>query len=700
MHKQTTLSLCIALAISSSAFAAETTKLEEIKITTNNVAGSENSNIYIVPESAMATHLPLSIKETPQAVSVVTHQQLKDRQLTSVSKVLAAVPGVSVKQVDRGRYSFSSRGFAINKYQIDGMSANWNAQYTAGDTMGDTVLYDRVEVIRGATGLTTGSGNPSAAVNFVRKHADSAARKTSLGASIGTYGDWDITLDHGQALNESGSVRGRVIAQYKDLHSQIEREKGNASTIYATIDADITDKTLLRLGVTHEKSDRDAVQWGGFPAFAKDGGEMSYPRSRNLTPDWSYWNSDSMSYFAELTHHFNEDWKASLKAQHRKADGKSFLFYPWGEPDRTTGLGWNYGMGKYDTYLKQTDVQLDLNGKFEAWGLKHDILFGLSYNYEDRYSYGAYVSGAERLNIYTFDGSIPAPTINQSLSYGQKSIEKAIYGATRLNITEKLHLILGSRLSNWQRNVFQFATNDYKKYHLSSQWTPYAGLLYDITPNHTVYASYTDVFNPQTYYDMDGNLLDPVVGSNYELGWKGNFIDNLLQTQVSVFQIRQDNLAQSTGQRSPVTGEFAYTAAKGAKVNGFDIEIIGQLTDNWQLSASYTYWQGKDAKRSPINTNHPKKQFKLFTTYKLDQFVNGLTIGGGINWQSKTYQGKNVQHSYATVDLMAAYQINKNLSAQINVDNVFNKKYKTQLSAGQLGYGDPAHATLSVNYTF
>ena len=119
-----------------------------------------------------STGLPLSVKETPQSVSAVTQQQIQDQNLNTIAKVLDSTPGISVQAIDRKRNSFSARGFSIDKYLIDGMNVNYEAAYGSGESKQDMALYDHVEITRGASGLLSGIGEPSAQVNFVRKRSD------------------------------------------------------------------------------------------------------------------------------------------------------------------------------------------------------------------------------------------------------------------------------------------------------------------------------------------------------------------------------------------------------------------------------------------------------------------------------------------------------------------------------------------------
>lgn len=126
---------------------------------------TEHTGAYTTGAMSTATRLNLSIKETPQSVSVVTRQQMDDFNLNTLTEALRQTTGVVVQHYDSDRPAYSARGYGITNFQVDGMLNTFG--YMKSDA--DTIIYDRIEVVRGATGLTTGAGDPSATINMVRK---------------------------------------------------------------------------------------------------------------------------------------------------------------------------------------------------------------------------------------------------------------------------------------------------------------------------------------------------------------------------------------------------------------------------------------------------------------------------------------------------------------------------------------------------
>lgn len=149
---------------------AEPLALPTLKFTANQLGEiTENSGVYTPGSIATATRLVLKPKETPQTISVITRQEMDDFNLNSIDDVMRHTPGVSVVTYDSERTEYYSRGFAIQNFQYDGIPMNRDSAYSAGNTLSDMAIYDRIEVLKGATGLLTGVGDPGATINLIRK---------------------------------------------------------------------------------------------------------------------------------------------------------------------------------------------------------------------------------------------------------------------------------------------------------------------------------------------------------------------------------------------------------------------------------------------------------------------------------------------------------------------------------------------------
>jgi len=709
-------SALVLLALASGAAAAQESgvaTLPSVQVVgdNSNPVTTEGTGSYTPRATAASTGLSLSLRETPQSVTVMTRQRMDDEDMRSLADVMASTPGISVQNFDSERYTFNSRGFSITNYMYDGVPTAFDVGYAAGESSVDPIIYDRVEVVRGATGLMTGAGNPSASINLVRKHADSREFKADLSAGVGNWDTYRVTADLSTPLNAEGSVRGRIVSAYQDNHSYLDFYQNQKKVFYGVVDADLTSRTTLSVGYNYQDNDPQGSSWGGFPLWYADGGRTDWRRSLNTGAKWTSWGSTTKGAFASLEHRFDNDWRVQAVGSYSKNEMDGKLLYLYGWPDRETGLGMGASPAWYLGDRKQNALDLKANGPFTLFGRRHEAVVGASFNRQKGdFDYRSAIDAAGVGNFLNWNGSYPEPDWNDSIIASKyTTTQTGWYGALRLNLADPLKLIVGGRYSTWKTNSVGFGGEGRTEFDKNA-FTPYAGLLYDINDTYTAYVSYTGIFNPQTYQDRNANWLDPLEGKSYEAGIKGEFLEGRLNASAAIFQIDQDNVAQvDPGQMVPGTTNQAYTAAQGTRSRGFDLEVSGEVTPGWNLAAGWSHWTASDGDGNAIQTDQPRSLVRVFTTYQLPGDWHRLTVGGGVNWQSHVYtiaSGPNGdervgQGSYAITNLMARYRFNRNLSAQLNVNNVFDRKYYSQIgfySQGAWAAGRSAMLTMRYQY--
>lgn len=713
-----------------SSSAAPALELASTSVTAQGLGSTtENTHAYATGAMSTATRLNLSIKETPQSVSVVTRQQMDDFKLGTLSEAMSQTTGIVVQHNDSDRVSYSSRGYSINNFQIDGMLNTF--QYMKSDS--DTIIYDRIEVVRGATGLTTGAGDPSATINMVRKRP-TAQWQAQAGASGGSYDDYYSYVDVGGPLAFDGRLRGRSVLAYRDQGSFRDKYALQREVGYGILEADLTDSTVLAVGYDYQDKQVQGSSWGTLPYWNADGSKASLGRSTNMATSWSSWPLRDKTAFATLDQGLAGDWHLKAAYTHRKSDTDGKVYYAgagFPEPDRS-------GMTAYSSHMigpqRMKAYDFNLSGPYSLLGREHQMMIG--YGEAERSSSSPYtVDGPVARNYSTIrdwkymDDIAKFPdTVTGLTSAKDSTQQKAGYLATRLSLTDDLHAVLGARYGSWKAsktaNTFdddlQLESVDASRQQHNDMWTPYAGLLYDLTPEYTVYASYTDIFKPQTYRDANRKFIEPIVGSNYEIGLKGSLLDERLNLATAVFWSKQDNVAEvdDSVPPDPVTlEEFYKSGGKGNKVNGFEAEVSGEILDGWNMTAGYTYTHSVNGEKNRTNTNQPLNLFRLSTAYRLPGNWNALTVGGAVNWQSDVYGNSNrpvgrnangriiterariSQDAYTVVKLMSRYEFDKHLSASLNVDNLFDKKYYDNVGFyNGVFWGDPRTVTLSLDW--
>ncbi len=713
MPHRSLLAMCICAALPvSTALAApqsEDTVLVEASATNAPV---EDSQDYSVKTTSAGTKMTLVQRDIPQSVSVVSEQRMQDQKLQTLGDVLSNTTGVSASVADSDRISYYSRGFLIDNYMVDSIPTFFETRWNLGDSLSDTALLERVEVVRGATGLMTGPGNPSAAVNMVRKHADSREFKSDLSAE---YGSWDkqrYVADVQSPLTDDGRIRGRMVAGYQNNESWLDRYNNEKKFFYGVLDVDLTDMTRFSVGYEYQDINTDSQTWGGLPRWYTDGSLIRHNKHDSTAPGWAYNDKDFNKVFATLKQSFDNNWELTLNGTHTEMNLDSKALYLDGMVDKATGMMESYygasypvvGGTGYNTGTRKVDA-LDLyaSGPYELLGRQHQLMVGANYSKQhNRYlNDWANISSDELGSYYDYNGNFPQTEWRDlALAQEDKVHIKSAYTATRISLADPLHLIVGARYTKWSSDTL---SQNIEK----NNTTPYAGLVFDINENWSTYASYTSVFQPQTVRDSSGKYLSPVTGNNYELGVKSDWMDSRLTTSLAVFRVEQKNLGVSTGQPIPsLPNETAYTEADGVTSKGVEFEINGALTDYWQMTVGATRYVAEDNDGKAFNPNLPRTTVKLFTSYNLPM-LQQLTVGGGINWQNRVYQDvatpygtfRAEQGSYALVDLFSRYQVTKDFSVQANLNNLFDKEYDTNDGQSYI-YGAPRNFSVTANYRF
>ncbi|KXI30073.1 TonB-dependent siderophore receptor [Paraglaciecola hydrolytica] len=657
-----------------------------------------------------ATGLGLTLRETPQSVSVMTELRIQDQALDSIVDTVTNAVGVSSKEVDKIRHTIRARGFDVNSYQIDGVPLSWSLAGDSGETIVDVSIYERVEFVRGATGLLTGAGDPSGSINLVRKHADSSEFTGYVNAAIGSWNNRELTTDLASSLNQEGSVRGRIVAKYEDGESYEDLYENTKVVLYGVVEADLSSSTLLRVGASYQNNDPTAPTWGALPTFFTDGTMTDWDVSKTTAAQWTQWETTGTNFFANLHHQFSNGMELVINYNNLKYEQSTELLYLFGTLDKITGEGLSSWPYKSEGESKQDSFDMQLKGQYKFFDVEHDFVIGalISDQSADTVTFAPLDNAFLPVgNFYQWDGVFPEPNWSNesSIAEAMDTEQKGVYGATRIHLSDAFKVIVGGRIASWQRTGVSYDTvTDFGD---TGVFIPYAGALYDLNQTYRIYASYTEIFQPQNAQDRNGDYLAPKEGKSYEIGLKSTHLNDRLHTSFALFRIDQDNLGQTdVGYIVPGTvNTQAQYAAQGTVSEGFEIEIVGEPIDGWNINAGYTQFNAEDAGGTEVNADHPRKQFKLFTTYNLLDLLPALTIGGGLNWQDDTYSENGTiridQDAYTVVNLMAKYAINERTQVQLNLNNLLDEKYYSQIGFfDQYRYGAPKNVTLNLQYHF
>ncbi len=692
-----TLAVSLALAGGYAHAAAELDATAEAAMPMVTISGSNNDGARYTGGGASASKLDISLRETPQSISQISRARMDDFKLNSVNDVLAATTGVTVEKVETDRTYYTARGFDIVNFQYDGVGV----PFVFGNVMGDldTAVYERIDVVRGANGLSASTGNPSATVNYLRKRP-TAQLQASAELSAGSRGKRRAEADISAPLNASGSVKGRAVLVQQQADSHLDRYHSEKTVGYAIVEATLAAATVLNIGHISQDNKTKGGMWGALPLYYTDGSRTDYAVGTNTSADWSRWDTRNNTSFVELNQGLGGDWNLKSTLSHSNMASRGKMFYVYGVPDKASGGGLFSYPSIYRADNRQTVLDVNASGKVALGGRQHEVSVGASWSRSRLNDISLYGRGRNTplSTADDFTGAYPEPLFDDSSDGSQyEDKRKTVYAAVRLNLADQLKLLAGFNSTKADSSGTAYGVSAYKK---ASKTTPYLGAVYDLTPNLSGYASYTKIFNPQSETDSRGQPLAPVMGSNAELGLKADLLEHKLSATAAVFRVKQNNTAEQAGM---VNGRNYYRGID-AESSGVELELSGQLARGWTASAGLTRLSIKDGAGQATRLYVPRTLLRSSTSYRLAS-LPALKLGASLNWQSEVKRAPEEgfvarQSAYAVLGLMANYDIGNHASVALNLDNVTDKKYLSSLYWNQAYYAAPRSASVSVKWTY
>lgn len=640
--------------------------------------------------SSGAARLELSLRETPQSITVISAEQIRDFGLTEINKLLDLTPGVLVERVETDRTYFSARGFDITNFQVDGLGlpfangAQWGAL--------DTAAFERVEVLRGATGLLAGTGNPSATVNLIRKRAHGKGFAASTALTLGSWNQHRIEADLGGSLNADGTLRGRLVVADEDKDSYLDRYGQHRSVVYGVLELDLGRNTQLTAGLNAQQSKARSPMWGALPLVDSTGRRVDYSRNTSSAADWAWWTNRDTEVFAELSHDLGDGWQARATVSRRSRSTPSELFYVYGAPD--TGL-MAYPSAFEGKYV-DTVADAFVSGPFALAGRQHQLTLGLNAGRQSLDELSLYAANIDAPvpALQGWDGSFPKPAFGASTNYSDTARRReSAYAAAQFYVSDALKVVTGLNATRVKSSGISYSVDQTYKH---SAVKPYLGAVLELNETYSAYASYAEVFNPQLEADINHKPLDPLEGSNLEAGLKASWLQGELTGSAALFRTRQRNVPVAAGQHADFS---TYYEGISATSTGYELEVNGRLTRNWRLAGGWTQLRLKGNDGSDVTRYIPRRALRLSSTYQL---LPQLKLGAALRWQSgiSDATGAVKQKAYGVLDLNGSYEFDKHWSAGLSVNNVNNANYLGSLKWDQAYYGAPRSFNATVSWKY
>ncbi|MFP5394164.1 MAG: TonB-dependent siderophore receptor, partial [Gammaproteobacteria bacterium] len=562
----------------------------------------------------------------------------------------------------------------------------------------DTAVYERVEVVRGATGLTSSTGNPSASVNFVRKRP-LATPSAALDLTLDSWDARRLTADLSTPLNASGSVKGRAVLVAQDGDSWLDRYHLRKGVGYGVVTAQLSPQTAVTVGHLTQDNRTRGGMWGALPLHYQDGTPTAYARSVSTSADWSRWDTRTHSTFAELTHTL-AGWRLAAVASHQDTASDAKLQYVYGTPERGSEAGLFAYPSAYQSRHRQSLLDLSASGAINLAGRTHEVMLGAAASrsrLDDQSRYGRGI-GTELTREEAFGGAYPEPRFDASVdgsSYQDK--RRSAYAAVRWNLAERVKLLTGANTTHADGSGTSYGMS---KASSAGKTNPYAGIVVELTPAISTYASYIGIFNPQSETGLDGSPLAPATGSNAEAGFKADLGADRLHLAGAVFRTRQRNIAEQAG----MVGVRAWYRGIDAEATGAELELSGELARGWQASVGLTHLRIENEAGEDVKTYVPRTLLRAASTWRPAALPN-LKLGASLTWQSAIERAPEDnfvarQGAYAVLGLMGQYAFNERLTLAVNLNNATNRRYLTSLYWSQAYYAAPRNGSATLSWTW
>ncbi|OTG92684.1 TonB-dependent siderophore receptor [Acinetobacter sp. ANC 4654] len=633
--------------------------------------------------------------ETAQSISVITNQQIEQKQAKTVAEALEGVAGVTSGQYGRrGWDDFIIRGqISSSQTYIDGLRVQASDNVLRAE---DISGLESIEVVKGPTSVGFGLALPGGLVNLTTKRPQ--AETSYKGAlSYGSYGLKEATFDMNYAPNESAKGAFRVVGRVSDQDDPTDYVYFKNQYIAPSYNFDLGDKDDLSVIASYQH--RKYIRQQGIP-YSK-GDYKNYSSSLFFgEPDYGY-DVDVYRIGTNYAHYFDNDWTFKQNLAVTKTDTKGNAILASGTNTLPTIKRAINNQDKQDiNYTLDNHLQRN----FDFGKLNYDVMVGVDMMRER----SDYYRRTDTINSFNADNPVYGIT-STKLGTPTQEVTYSQYAGLYLRNTIKIddHWIVGlSGRHDWTQVEIDNVLKNTATKNSDNAFTGSASVMYRMNDMFAPYISYSTSFMPVTDAGENGTLLNPEEGKQAEVGVKFQALDQRLQGYVAYYDLTRKNVTESdaSGNFSIQTGEQV--------TEGFEAEMAAALTEQWNVAATYSYiptakiTESVTASEIGKRSNHvPKNASSLSTQYYFSPDQFGWNIGAGIRYQGSRTAQRNTDFvylpSYALFDVNAGYEA-KTWGAGLSIKNVFDKEYLagTTPNAQLVNWGDPMMVRFNLKFKY
>lgn len=670
---------------------------------------------YVVHEASSATKTDIPLMQLPASVQVVPRAVIEDQKVTRVEEALENVSGVRPNQSIGSGTGFLIRGFSDSrKIFRNGLLATSASTFR---TEFDSGNIERIEVLKGPAAMLFGRIEPGGLINVVTKRPSDVSYH-SIEQRFGSYDHfrtvWDST---GPVYQNNNSLLYRFSGAYENSGSFRDFQHGERILLNPSVTARISPDTEVT--VDFEYFDENFLADYGIPAVGNRPAPIPISRSFADPND----PKDNMRKFyvgSELTHRFDENWTFRNRFLATFLHGYDDFLNP-APAFGTTALQPN-GVLRRNVFGQASDAEvyttnLDLLGKFDVLGTRHETLVGFDY-LRSTTAYNTWGDSNRPNPAFDINIGFPWPSYGISRAWFDAAVynrpqitrdhsifheeQKGVYFQDHITLLDKLHIIGGGRydwseVGRGRASTFEAAQANliYANPTLlrwDDAFSPRVGVLYQALPWASVYGNWTNSFGSNNGVGANNRPLPPQEGEQFEVGVKTELFDSRLTTTLAFYNLTKKNLP-TPDLSTPDPNDSIAIGKQRSK--GVELDTVGKITDSLSAIGSFTYMDARvikddnlSAQGVPLFLGHrlpnvPRYSGSLWLKWDVKEFVelDGFSIGFGAyvvgNRQGdrrSTFQ----LPGYVRFDALAAYRWNvgpTKVTAQLNIRNLTNTKY-------------------------
>lgn len=662
---------------------------------------------FVAKRALSATKTDTPLIETPQAISVITRDQMEAQGVQTLRQVTAYTAGAVSNYFDSRQDTFKARGGDVTQY-LDGMVrfiGYWN------DTRPDPYTLERVEFLRGPSSVLYGQGSVGGVLNLTSKRPQAETQR-EVQVQLGSNARKQLAADMTGKLTQDGEWLYRLVAVGRDSDTQVDHVRDDRVVIAPTVTWKPSAATSLTLQLTHQK-DKSGSLIGFFPwqgtQLPNRYGQI--PTNTFISePGWDRYNSESTSWGYLFSHQIDSAWTVRQNLRRSVSDVDYRTLYTsfaanaaLGRParpvfnadNRTVLRDASWTLGNARMLLVDTQVE----GKLRWGETEHTVLGGLDVQ-RNHWGQQSWRAVAPAIDVYNpVYGNFTAPSASalarvpsveqrQLGFYAQDQIKWGRWTAT-----------LGLRHDNAKSDTEgrPAAAADDKA------WSKRAGVTYQMDGGWAPYAGYSESFQPLGGANAYGTPFKPQRGEQWEAGVKWQPPGQDINAFAAVYQLREKN-RKTTDPGNPLNS----LQIGEVKVKGFEAEVQASLARNWDFTFGYAF---TDAKISRSNTGDqgqpvastPRHTASAWLSHRFaSEGRGGWTVGAGVRYTGSQWSGTSAISTPAATlaDAMVAYDAG-DWRVAFNVVNLADKVHITQcLARGDCFYGQARTYTLTSTYRF